>query len=136
MWGEGWVVGRRRRRTASPSCFAPEARNAAIESVVPPTTWHPLGRLHRAAASSVTAPIAWPGMTTLGSRPCRMSPSCPCSIHVGYCKPRTSYLVGGRRQIGWEAATATAMAAQATEAQGWWAAAACPSLRALCQSEE
>jgi len=63
--------------TASPSAPAPDARKAAIESVVPPTTSHAAGRPHRAAAAALTDPIGAPGITTRGSLPRTTSPSAP-----------------------------------------------------------
>ena len=55
--------------TAVPDSSAPEAKNAAIESVVPATTSQECGSPHRSAAAWETRPNEAPGSTTRGKRP-------------------------------------------------------------------
>ena len=78
--------------TASPTSLAPAARNAAIESVVPPTTTQLSGRPYSDETDELIEPYGSPGRVTVGSFPSTIAPIGVLAslIHSGYSKPRTS----------------------------------------------
>jgi len=84
--------------TACPGWSAPDARNAAMLSVVPATTWQSGWVKPRASRTHApTAATGRPGSDTAGSHAataCGDTPSSSCrreSSHAGYSKRCTSY---------------------------------------------